>query len=100
MRERLTAGKAPRDICEEMCDHCLAPDTGGCGKGCGACGRVGLPACMGSQLARAALGSWQPAGAAAGASQGSQPAKLCSVHCKPADPGVSFLSLPVPMQTT
>ena len=34
MRERLGAGKAPREIAEEMCDRCLAPDTGGCGKGC------------------------------------------------------------------
>lgn len=34
VRERLAAGKAPREVCEEMCDRCLAPDTGGCGKGC------------------------------------------------------------------
>jgi len=34
VRERLTAGKSPKEICEEMCDRCLAPDTGGCGKGC------------------------------------------------------------------
>ena len=27
VRERLAAGKAPKDICEEMCDHCLAPDN-------------------------------------------------------------------------
>eukprot|EP00887_Chlorella_sp_A99_P005127 scaffold25.g5127.t1 len=32
--ERLAAGKSPKAICEEICDHCLAPDTGGCGKGC------------------------------------------------------------------
>ena len=34
MQERLLAGKAPKQICEEICDHCLAPDTAGCGKGC------------------------------------------------------------------
>ncbi|KAL4433781.1 hypothetical protein ABPG75_000222 [Micractinium tetrahymenae] len=34
VRERLAAGKPPREVAEEMCDHCLAPDTGGCGKGC------------------------------------------------------------------
>lgn len=34
MRERLAAGMSPRQVAEEMCDHCLAPDTGGCGKGC------------------------------------------------------------------
>lgn len=34
VRERLRVGKAPRVICEELCDHCLAPDTKGTGKGC------------------------------------------------------------------
>ena len=34
VRARLLEGKPPRQICEEVCDHCLAPDTGGCGKGC------------------------------------------------------------------
>jgi serine/threonine protein phosphatase PrpC len=34
VRERLLAGKTPKQICEEACDHCLAPDTNGCGKGC------------------------------------------------------------------
>lgn len=34
VRERLLAGKTPQEICEEACDHCLAPDTNGCGKGC------------------------------------------------------------------
>lgn len=34
VRERLLAGKSPRQIAEEMCDRCLAPDTSGCGKGC------------------------------------------------------------------
>jgi serine/threonine protein phosphatase PrpC len=34
VRERLAVGKTPREVCEEMCDRCLAPDTGGCGKGC------------------------------------------------------------------
>ncbi|KAL4450727.1 hypothetical protein ABPG77_001083 [Micractinium sp. CCAP 211/92] len=34
VRERLAAGMSPRQVAEEMCDHCLAPDTGGCGKGC------------------------------------------------------------------
>lgn len=34
VRERLLVGKAPKQVCEELCDHCLAPDTGGCGKGC------------------------------------------------------------------
>ena len=32
VRERLLAGKSPRQIAEEMCDRCLAPDTSGCGK--------------------------------------------------------------------
>ena len=34
VRERLLAGKTPKQVCEEACDHCLAPDTSGCGKGC------------------------------------------------------------------
>lgn len=34
MQERLLQGKSPKQICEEVCDHCLAPDTSGCGKGC------------------------------------------------------------------
>ncbi len=34
VRERLLAGKTPKQVCEEACDHCLAPDTNGCGKGC------------------------------------------------------------------
>jgi len=34
VRERLQAGKTPKQICEDACDHCLAEDTGGCGKGC------------------------------------------------------------------
>jgi len=34
VRSRLLAGKTPREICEEACDHCLAEDTSGCGKGC------------------------------------------------------------------
>ncbi|KAI3434571.1 hypothetical protein D9Q98_002643 [Chlorella vulgaris] len=34
VRKRLKAGEALKSICEQMCDHCLAPDTGGCGKGC------------------------------------------------------------------
>lgn len=34
VRERLLDGKSPKDICEEACDFCLAPDTSGCGKGC------------------------------------------------------------------
>ena len=33
-RQRLQSGMDPRAICEAMCDACLAPDTGGCGKGC------------------------------------------------------------------
>ena len=33
-RQRLFSGMEPRAICEAMCDACLAPDTGGCGKGC------------------------------------------------------------------
>jgi hypothetical protein len=32
VRERLLVGKTPKQVCEELCDHCLAPDTGGCGK--------------------------------------------------------------------
>lgn len=34
VRERLGKGMSPKDICEEMCDHCLAPDTSGPGHGC------------------------------------------------------------------
>lgn len=34
VRERLLIGSSPKEICEEMCDWCLAPDTSGCGKGC------------------------------------------------------------------
>ena len=34
VRERLFVGDSPKEICEAMCDHCLAPDTNGCGKGC------------------------------------------------------------------
>jgi protein phosphatase 1G len=34
VRERLQSGKTPKEIAEEMCDYCLAPDTRGCGKGC------------------------------------------------------------------
>lgn len=34
VRERLLMGKSPREIAEEACDRCLAPDTSGCGKGC------------------------------------------------------------------
>ena len=34
VRKRLRQGKSPKQICEEACDHCLAPDTKGCGKGC------------------------------------------------------------------
>ncbi len=33
MRERLQRGLAPMEACEELCDHCLAPNTNGCGKG-------------------------------------------------------------------
>ncbi|CAL5218962.1 g716 [Coccomyxa viridis] len=34
VRKRLARRMAPQAICEAMCDHCLAPDTQGCGKGC------------------------------------------------------------------
>lgn len=34
VRERLQRGEKPAAICEAMCDHCLAPDTQGIGKGC------------------------------------------------------------------
>ncbi|KAK9805386.1 hypothetical protein WJX73_009935 [Symbiochloris irregularis] len=34
VRERLMAGWTPRRVCEALCDHCLAPDTSGDGKGC------------------------------------------------------------------
>ena len=30
----LDAGSSPADAACRLCDHCLAPDTGGCGKGC------------------------------------------------------------------
>jgi len=33
-RERLAKGTPPKKVCEELCDRCLAPDTGGMGKGC------------------------------------------------------------------
>lgn len=33
-RERLLDGRTAKEVCEDICDHCLAPDTGGCGKGC------------------------------------------------------------------
>ena len=31
---RLAAGRSPKEVCEDVCNRCLAPDTGGCGKGC------------------------------------------------------------------
>eukprot|EP00891_Asterochloris_glomerata_P008906 jgi/Astpho2/8906/Aster-08257 len=34
VRERLKAGESPKAICAQACDHCLAEDTEGCGKGC------------------------------------------------------------------
>ena len=34
VRERLGQGWTPRHICEALCDHCLAPNTAGDGKGC------------------------------------------------------------------
>lgn len=36
VRERLQRGESPREICGNLCDRCLAPDTNGTGKGCGA----------------------------------------------------------------
>lgn len=33
VRARLKRGLAPRKICEELCDACLAPNTNGCGRG-------------------------------------------------------------------
>ena len=35
VRERLQQGEPPRAVCAALCDHCLAPNTEGCGKGCG-----------------------------------------------------------------
>jgi serine/threonine protein phosphatase PrpC len=32
--QRLDKGTDPHKICEEMCDHCLASNTEGIGKGC------------------------------------------------------------------
>jgi len=54
VRERLLAGKTPKQICEEACDHCLAPDTNGCGKGCDNMSIV-VSMFKGSQLAAQAL---------------------------------------------
>ena len=34
VRERLEQGMEPKAICEAMCDHCLAPETENCDKGC------------------------------------------------------------------
>ena len=34
VRARLLQGMSPKEICEAACDHCLAEDTAGCGKGC------------------------------------------------------------------
>jgi serine/threonine protein phosphatase PrpC len=34
VRARLAAGDAPSAAAAALCDHCLAPDTGGCGRGC------------------------------------------------------------------
>ena len=33
VRGRLKAGESPKAICAQACDHCLAEDTEGCGKG-------------------------------------------------------------------
>ena len=33
VRKRLKAGESPKAICAQACDHCLAEDTEGCGKG-------------------------------------------------------------------
>ncbi|KAL4514291.1 hypothetical protein Ndes2526A_g04006 [Nannochloris sp. 'desiccata'] len=54
VRERLLAGKTPKQICEEACDHCLAPDTSGCGKGCDNMSIV-VSVFKGSQLAAQAM---------------------------------------------
>ncbi len=67
MRERLLAGKSPRQIAEEMCDRCLAPDTSGCGKvKCTAPVHLTLgTACCKAlivQLDQATLADWQLAG--------------------------------------
>ena len=35
VRERLQRGESPRAVCAALCDQCLAPNTEGCGKGCG-----------------------------------------------------------------
>lgn len=32
VRERLLKGMSPPQVCEEVCDRCLAPDTDNCGK--------------------------------------------------------------------
>jgi serine/threonine protein phosphatase PrpC len=50
VRERLLQGKTPKQICEDACDHCLAPDTNGCGKGCDNMSIV-ISVFKGSQLA-------------------------------------------------
>ena len=34
VRERLQQGMTPKQVCEAVCDRCLAPDTEGAGKGC------------------------------------------------------------------
>ncbi|KAK9808817.1 hypothetical protein WJX72_004207 [[Myrmecia] bisecta] len=34
VRERLVKGESPKQICEAVCDRCLALNTDGCGKGC------------------------------------------------------------------
>jgi protein phosphatase 1G len=54
VRERLLAGKTPKQICEEACDRCLAPDTNGCGKGCDNMSIV-VSVFKGSQLAAKAM---------------------------------------------
>jgi hypothetical protein len=33
VRGWLQRGMAPRKICEDLCDACLAPNTNGCGRG-------------------------------------------------------------------
>ena len=33
-RKRLMEGWSPKRVCEALCDHCLAPNTAGDGKGC------------------------------------------------------------------
>lgn len=51
VREHLQQGEPPRAVCAALCDHCLAPNTEGCGKGCGECPdslallTYGLPLC-------------------------------------------------------